>query len=166
MFILNSTAQNVSSPLRPCPISRKGIIILTFISKGFQPGMSFFSISLLEYNDDDQLQLLQDNLRQQGSPCFFSKLFSIEIPLASYSGQDEVRFNSSFSIEVSIRIYDDWSHCPDDMKEGKFSVVPPDDDCLESCSFWDTLDWYDEVLASSGVFWGDSGMKSEGNFNV
>ena len=37
---------------------------------------------------------------------------------------------------------------------------------LESCSFWDTLYWYDKVLASSGVFWGDSGMNSEGNFNV
>ena len=87
MFIIS---QNVSSPLCPFPISRKAIIVLMFISKVVRLGVSFFSISLLEYNNDDQLQLLQDNSTQQASPYFFSKLFSIEIHLASYSGQDEV----------------------------------------------------------------------------
>ena len=87
MFIIS---QNVSSPLCPFPISRKDIIFLIFVSKVFRPDMSFFSISLLEYNDDDQLQLLQDNSTQQASPYFFSKLFSIEIHLASHSGQGEV----------------------------------------------------------------------------
>ena len=53
-----------------------------------------------------------------------------------------------------------------DNKEGKFSVVPSDDHCLENCSFGDTTDWYDEVLASISVFWGDSGMTPEGNFSV
>ena len=37
--------------------------------------------------------------------------------------------------------------------------------CLENCSF-STLDWYEEVLASINVFWGDSGMTSDGNSNV
>ena len=87
MFIIS---QNVSSPLCPFLISRKAIIFLIFISKVFRPGVSFLSISLLEYNEDDQLQLLQDNSTQQASPYFCSKLFSIEIHLASHSGQDEV----------------------------------------------------------------------------
>ena len=37
--------------------------------------------------------------------------------------------------------------------------------CLENCSFY-TLGWYEQVLVSISVFWGDLGMTSEGNFNV
>ena len=46
------------------------------------------------------------------------------------STKDKVWFISSFNTEVSIRIHDHWSHCPDNNKEGKYpAVCPADDDC-------------------------------------
>ena len=98
---------------------------------------------------------------------FFRNCFLLKFLL--HSRKNKTWFISSFNTEVSIRINDHWSHCPENKEEGNFSllfallmiIVL----CLENCSFY-TLDWYEEVLGSICVFWGDSGMTFEGNFEV
>ena len=75
------------------------------MSNGLQPGVLFLSISLIEYNSDNQqLQRLQDITRLQASPNFFSKLLMMEMSLSLHFGHDETLFKSSFNTEVSMRI--------------------------------------------------------------
>ena len=79
MFMHNST-----KCFWPMPFSNfvwwRAIIVLMFISKKFWPGVSFFSISFLEDNDNDQLYTISTRQysRLQSSPNFSSKLFCIE----------------------------------------------------------------------------------------
>ena len=72
----------------------KAIIVLIFISEGFWPSVSFFSIFLLEDNDNDQFYTIITTRysRLQASPNFLWKLFSIEIPRSSILG--EIKFDS------------------------------------------------------------------------
>ena len=102
--------------------------VLIHISKGFWPSVSFSSISLLEDNDDDQLH---STIFKTASK---SKLF-FEIVLYWNSSciLGRIKLDSLVHLmlaEVSIRIHDHWSHCPDNNEEGKISAVcPADDDC-------------------------------------
>ena len=102
--------------------------IIIFISKGFWPSVSPPSISLLEVNDDDQLH---GTIFKTASK---SKLF-FEIVLYWNSSciLGRIKLDSLVHLmlaEVSIRIHDHWSHCPDNNEEGKISAVcPADDDC-------------------------------------
>ena len=128
--------------------------------------MSFFSISLLEEgNEDDQLHtIIKYNIQYcKQVQTFFRNCSLLKFLLRSR--KDKTWFTSLFNTEVPIRIHDHLSFiiCPDNNEEGKVSAVCPADDHLYS--FY-TLDWYEEVLVSISVFSGDSGMTSEGNFNV
>ena len=102
--------------------------IIIFISKGFWPSVSPSSISLLEDNDDDQLH---STIFKTAST---SKLF-FEIVLYWNSSDiiGKIKLDSLVHLmlaEVSIKIHDHWSHCPDNNEEGKFFAVwPADDDC-------------------------------------
>ena len=101
-------------------------IIIIFISKGFWPSVSPSSISLLEDNDDDQLH---STIFKTASK---SKLFFEIVVYWNPSGiTGKVKLDSLVHlmlVEVSIRIHDHWSHCPDNNKGGKFSAVCPADD--------------------------------------
>ena len=102
--------------------------IIIFISKVFWPSVSPSSISLLEDNDDDQLH---GTIFKTASK---SKLF-FEIVLYWNSSciLGRIKLDSLVHLmlaEVSIRIHDHWSHCPDNNEGGKISAVcPADADC-------------------------------------
>ena len=102
--------------------------VLIHISKGFWPSVSFSSISLLEDNDDDQLHSTIFKTARK------SKLFFEIVLYRKSSGiLGKIKLDSLVHLmlaEVSIRIHDHWSHCPDNNEEGKISAVcPADDDC-------------------------------------
>ena len=129
------------------PILQKAIIVVIFMSNGLRQGVLFCSISLLEYNSDDQLQRLQDITRLQASPNFFSKLFMMEISLSLHSAHDETLFKSSVNTEVSMKIKDERSVSIGDISIGDLvavvildGFVAPLDDCVVKCNFCDTLD--------------------------
>ena len=101
---------------------------IIFISKGFWPSVSPSSISLLEDNDDDQLH---GTIFKTASK---SKLFfGIVLYWNSSCILGRIKLDSLVHLmlaEVSIRIHDHWSHCPDNNEEGNISAVcPADDDC-------------------------------------
>ena len=103
-------------------------IIIIFISKGFWPSVSPSSISLLEDNDDDQLHSTIFKTARK------SKLFFEIVLYRKSSGiLGKIKLDSLVHLmlaDVSMRIHDHWSHCPDNNEEGKFSAVcPADDDC-------------------------------------
>ena len=93
-------------------------------------GVSFFSISLLEDNGDDHyIQLLQHNIQDYKQLQTFFRNFSL-LKFLLYSKKAKIWFISLYNTEVSIRMHDHWSQCPDNNEEGKVSIVcPVDNDC-------------------------------------
>ena len=103
-------------------------IIIIFISKGFWPSVPPSSISLLEDKDDDQLHGTIFKTARR------SKLFFEIVLYRKSSGiLGKIRLDSLVHLllaDLSMRIHDHWSHCPDNNEEGKFSAVcPADGDC-------------------------------------
>ena len=115
------------------------------------------------------IQLLQYNIQYcKQVQTFFGNRSLLKFLLRSR--KDKTWFISSFNTEVSIRIMIIYhlSFAQTTTRKVKFllfTLLLMIFLCLENCSFY-TLDWYEEVLLSISVFSGDSGMTSEGNFNV
>ena len=121
--------------------------IIIFISKGFWPSVSPSSISLLEDNDDDQLH---STIFKTAST---SKLF-FEIVLYWNSSDiiGKIKLDSLVHLmlaEVSIKIHDHWSHCPDNNEEGKFSAVCP-------CWWWLSCVSGKLQVLYPGLIWGSA----------
>ena len=124
--------QNVSNLLCPFPISwydEKLLLFLCLYQMCFDR-VSFFSISLLEDNGDDHyIQLLQHNIQDYKQLQTFFRNFSL-LKFLLYSKKAKIWFISLYNTEVSIRMHDHWSQCPDNNEEGKVSIVcPVDNDC-------------------------------------
>ena len=100
----------------------KSYFVLKFVAKGFWAGMSFFSIPLIEDNDDQLFTIItRQYSRLKASPIFFRECSLLKLLL--HSVKDKTWFISSGVIEVSIRIQDRWSYCPDSNKVCRFYVV-------------------------------------------
>ena len=147
----------------------KGIIVLIFISKGIWPSV-FSSIFLPEDNDDDQLYTIitwHYSRMQAQVQTFFRNCSLLKFLLR----KDKNWFISSFNTKCLLGyMIIDHIALTTTRKVSflLFSMLIKIVLCLENCScVWKiALEWHEEVLACICVFWGDSGMTSEGNFNV
>ena len=124
--------------------------IIIFISKGIWPSVSTSSISLHEDNDDDQLH---STIFKTASK---SKLFFWNCSLSKFLWH--YRKDKTSFIHIALTTTRKVNFL-------LFALLMMIALCLVNCQFY-TLDQYGDVLASISVLWCDSGMNSEGNFNI
>ena len=108
----------------------KAIIALIFLSNVFWPGSLFSQFLYLKIMTmTSYIQLLQHNIQDYKQLQTFFRNFSL-LKFILYSKKAKTWFISLYNTEVSIRMHDHWSQCPDNNEEGKVSIVcPVDNDC-------------------------------------